>query len=310
MTRPPLIPVVKFVCLLLLAAAAGALLLAILYQTLCGWGGNTVPGRGRDALAVPNRVSLVIHGVNDDGAVLSGRIKEAVDEGPAAGARPKVYLFRWTQPDGERPALGHARNSLRGIEARRIDGQENEATYQVAIAGRLRDFLIGARRLYRDYGVDGHIDVVAHSQGTLITLEALDRGGEADNVVFLGSPLCYTGDRQDDVIGALPHVRGVLYNYFTPSDTAIRLMGGFTGAWFLEPRGWPQGGLPKDKVVQAPLNVPDHTSYYTEDAIRTNYLDKLAAADDLACRLPADEALEFTRKWNELTADAGLIEPQ
>ena len=215
--RPSLIPIVKFLCILLLAAAAGAAVLAILCQTLSGWRGNAVPARDRDALAVPGRVTLVVHGVSDDGAVLSGRIKEAVAAAPAAAARPEVYLFRWTQPDGAPPALGHARNSLKGIEAPFLERRENQPAYQVAVAGRLRDFLVAARALYREYGVDGRIDVVAHSQGTLITLEALDQGGEADNVVFMGSPLSYTCDRQDDVIGALPHVHGVLYNYYSPS---------------------------------------------------------------------------------------------
>jgi hypothetical protein len=58
----------------------------------------------------------------------------------------------------------------------------------------------------------------------------------------LGSPLVYTGDRQDDAIAALAHVRGVLYNYYTPSDTAIRYM---AGGLLYEPRGWPDKDLPK-----------------------------------------------------------------
>ena len=154
--------------------------------------------------------------------------------------------------------------------------------------------------------MDGKIDVVAHSQGTLITLKALELGAEADNVVFLGSPLTYTGDRQDDVAAALPHVRGVLYNSYTPSDTAIRLMG---GCLLVEPRGWPAKDLPENKVVQVRLNVEGHTGYYTEEAIRANYRDKLGAQGGEVCRLPTETAREYTEKWERLTATAGLIVP-
>ncbi len=296
MPRLSLIAAAKFLCLLPTAAAAGA--------PVVGDAPN------QDALVVPGRVTIVIHGVGDDGAGLSHCFKEAVDEQPTAGPRPEIYLFRWTQPDGDKPAVGHARNSLKGIEERYHDGAENKAAYQVAVAERLRNFLVGARRLYREYGVNGRIDVVAHSQGTLITLEALDQGGEADNLVFLGSPLQYAGERQDDVIGALPHVRGVLYNYYTPSDGPIECEGGFTGVWFVEPRGWPEKDLPKDKVVQVKLNVNGHSGYCTEEAIRANYLDKLAMPGDASCRLPADKAREFQEKWRRLTADAGLIDPE
>jgi len=323
--RSSLIALVRVVGFVLLGVVAGFIVFVMLHAALHTWiPGVAAPTReGRQnnptnpplaaaadealTVAIPNHVTLIVHGVSDDGKGWSRRFKDALDAGDPTDGLPDVYLFRWTQPDGRAPDFTQARNRVAGLEDRFPDQPATEAVYQVAVAERMHDFLVGARALYAEYGIDGRIDVVAHSQGTLITLEALDQGGEADNVVFLGSPLLYTGDRQDDVIAALPHIRGVLFNYFTPSDKAMRAMG---GGIIFEPRGWPQTDLPPNKVVQVRVNVAGHTGYYTEDAIRANYLDKLGAQGAPGCRLSPAKAVEFTEKWNKLTAAAGLIDPE
>jgi hypothetical protein len=251
-------------------------------------------------------VTLVLHGVNDDGKDWAARFKKALMQSPYGDSRQEVYLFRWTKPDGSWPDLAHARNRVPGLEKTYPDSPEWEACYQIDVARRLRDFLVGARALYADYGVDGKIDVAAHSQGSLIALKALDLGAEADNLVIMGSPLRYTGERQDDVVAAVPHVRGVIYNYYTRSDLAIRWMG---GAWLVEPQAWPNRDLPGDKVVQTRLDVRGHTGYYTEEAIEANYLDKLGVQCEEVCQLPADRAAEFTAKWRKLVDSARLIDP-
>jgi hypothetical protein len=324
-------------CLLLGLGVVGALrALATEREVMSVWGAGRPPAPGEDArpglwmvgapaaVAAPEdalgrrhareltclpagRVTIVVHGVNDDGATLSGRFKNALVRSPYGDSRQEVYLFRWTQPDGRPPDLRQARNSLLGIAAPRPGDPNADAVYQVEEARRLKDFLAGARSLYREYDVDGRIDVVAHSQGSLITLKALELGSDADDVVFLGSPLLYTGDRQEDVIAALPHVRGVLYNYYTPSDLAVRYMGGLI---FRAPCGWPERDLPKDKVVQTRLDVEGHTGYYTEECIRANYVDKLGLRGGRACLAPVEKAREFEEKWRELTAAARLIDPE
>jgi hypothetical protein len=260
------------------------------------------------AVVVPEaHATVVVHGVNDDGKGWSLRFKQAILGAHGDGAQ-EVYLFRWTQPDGKAPSLYHARSSIEAMDEKYPDHPEMEAGYQVREADRLKEFLVGARALYKEYGVDGRIDVVAHSQGSLLMLKALDLGGEADNVVVLGSPLSYAGERQDDVLDALPHVRGVLYNYFTRSDAAIRFMGG--GLLFREPCGWPAKGLPDGKVVQTCLDAPGHSGYLAADVIRGNFLDKLGVQQGEQHRLPAHEANVFAARWDDLVRKARLIDPE
>ena len=252
-------------------------------------------------------VTIIVHGVSDDGKYWSLRVKDALLAADPEGESQDVYLFRWTGPDGGLPLLAHARNSLRGLEEKDSDHPEWEAAYQIEEAKRLKQFIAGARALFAEYSVDGKINILAHSQGSLITLKALELGADVDNVVFLGSPLDYTGERQDDVAAALPHVRGVLYNYYAPSDLAIRFMGG--GLW-CEPRGWPAKDLPPDKVVQTKLNVAGHTGYYTAEAIRANYVDELGIGPGEHYQLPTARAAEFGDRWSELLRAAGLLHPE
>jgi pimeloyl-ACP methyl ester carboxylesterase len=252
-------------------------------------------------------VTIVVHGVEDDGKNLSHGFKRAFTNGRSKNTRQELLLFRWTRPDGQVPSLAHARNSLKAIERKYPKCPENEAGYQVAVAERLKDFMAGVRALYREYGVDCKIDLVAHSQGTLIVLKALGLGAVVDNMVFLGSPLDYTGARQDDVVEALPHIRGVLYNYYTRSDLPIRCMGGF---FLREPCGWPAKDLPREKVVQTCLNVEGHTGYYTEAAVRTNYLDKVGVVPGEERRTSARRAKKFRERWSELVKASKAIEPE
>jgi hypothetical protein len=307
--------IVEWLLLLGLGLTASAAALATVHEAAAVWGTAARPRPGDDArpsgamepVWLPEgRVTIVVHGVTDDGKTWAPRFKKALTQSPYGDSRQQVYLFRWTGPDRRPPALCHARTSVAGLDARYPDDPQAEAGYQVREARRLRDFLAGARALYREYGVDGRVDVVAHSQGTLLTVKALELGSDADNVVFLGSPLRYTGERQDDVIAALPHVRGVLFNYYTRNDLAMRFMG---GGLLYEPRAWPEAGLPRDKVVQVCVDVPGHTGYYTEEAIRANYVDKLGMRGGGGSLMSAATVREFAGKWQALTAAARLIDP-
>jgi pimeloyl-ACP methyl ester carboxylesterase len=332
-------PRATFITLLIhlsaLAAAASLLSLATVYEVLGGWKAGEkallkcrprydfiateafaaeAAGKAPAAAGDPattrlaaGHVTIIIHGVNDDGKDWSLRLKKALLAVAPEGKRQEVYLFRWTRPDGGLPLLAHARNSLRAIEEKDPDHPEFEAAYQVEEARRLKEFLAGVRALYKKYGVDGRVNIVAHSQGSLIALKALDLGADVDNLVVLGSPLTYTGERQDDVVAALPRVRGVLYNYYTPSDVAIRFMG---GGLLCEPCGWPTKDLPGDKVVQTKLDVPGHTGYCTAEAIRANYVDKLGIGPGADHQLPAEKAAEFAGRWGELVRAARLIDPE
>jgi pimeloyl-ACP methyl ester carboxylesterase len=303
--RPRWSEIARFLLLLLVVAVVvGLLAVSLGAAALLRSVGECPPSR---RVSLPaGRVVILIHGVNDDGAEWAPRIKKALTQGSSEESPPAVYLFRWTQPDGRPPALAHARNSLKAIDEKDPRCPEMEACYQRDVARRLADLLAGVRALHREYGVDGKVDVIAHSQGTLIALAAMEHGADVDNLVCLGSPLRYTDDRQEDVIHTLPHVRGVVYNYYAPDDLPIRYMG---GGLRCEPRGWPTKDLPEGKVIQIRSAAGGHMGYLTAEAA-AGYRDKAGLQPGEHYALPAPEADQFMEKWGRLIGEARLIDPE
>jgi hypothetical protein len=158
MMRPRATTIALLIHLSALAVAASLLSLTVLHGALADWRAGEVPlapHGSRHDLRTPEappvwlpagHVTVIVHGVNDDGKGWSLRVKDAQRAAAPEGKRQEVYLFRWTRPDGGRPPLAHARNSLRGIEEKYPDHPEWEAAYQVEEARRLKAFLAGARR--------------------------------------------------------------------------------------------------------------------------------------------------------------------
>jgi hypothetical protein len=107
------------------------------------------------------------------------------------------------------------------------------------------------------------------------------------------------------VIRALPHVRGVLYNYYAPDDLAVRCLGGGPTR---EPRAWPQKDLSEGKIVQIRSAAGGHTGYLTAEAA-ADYRGKAGLQTGEGNELPASEADEFMEKWDRLVAEARLIDP-
>src|SRR2546423_1576339 len=99
-------------------------------ETLAAPRGVKVPLEERRIPLPAAHVTILIHGVNDDGKGWSLRFKDALTAGRPPDRRPEVHLFRWTRPDGGVPDLAHARNSVEAIERKVPNYPENEAGYQ------------------------------------------------------------------------------------------------------------------------------------------------------------------------------------
>lgn len=70
------------------------------------------------------------------------------------------------------------------------------------------------------------IFIVAHSQGTMITLTALEKGMEVDGLVLLNSPLNINQDGRGDLQKALQNVATKATFFWSPEDHVARLING------------------------------------------------------------------------------------
>ena len=79
---------------------------------------------------------------------------------------------------------------------------------------------------------DEPINIVAHSQGTLITLAALQEGMFVDGVIFMGSPIdreeAQAGTRNVRILNGVQNAKW-LVNLWSSSDNTARLKGGIGG---------------------------------------------------------------------------------
>jgi pimeloyl-ACP methyl ester carboxylesterase len=155
-------------------------------------------------------VTILIHGIEDDGKGWAPGIARALLAAWPKDKQQAVYLFTWTQ-DGKKPGQFEYRSRVADLPE-----------YQVAEAERLKTFLVGARALFKKYKIKESINIIAHSQGTLITLKALELGAEVDNVVFLASPLDYKGKSgYADIERVMPRISGKLHIFWAANDPAV-----------------------------------------------------------------------------------------
>ena len=132
------------------------------------------------------------------------------------------------------------------------------------------------RKLFDKYGCKGEpISVIAHSQGTIITLGALANGAKLNNFVALGSPL----DAEHgviDVSNAGPNVDQI-YNYWSSHDGWASLKGGgqawepsySTGGWIRDKKTWT---LPNNVTqIDVSSDVGSHTAFQNEPLARQHY---------------------------------------
>jgi len=71
------------------------------------------------------------------------------------------------------------------------------------------------------------VNIIAHSNGTLLTCGALLLGTQIDNAIFMGSPLdCDNRRSQAQLRAASQKIKGELYNFWSPKDEWAWIKGG------------------------------------------------------------------------------------
>jgi hypothetical protein len=77
------------------------------------------------------------------------------------------------------------------------------------------------------HGLGAPVNVIAHSNGTLLTVAALLLGARLDNLLMMGSPLDCDNDRsQTELATALRSVSGQVINFWSPQDEWAMVKGG------------------------------------------------------------------------------------
>ncbi|MCG3136945.1 MAG: hypothetical protein HJJLKODD_00783 [Phycisphaerae bacterium] len=210
-----------------------------------------VRGNPRNLADPTGRVVILIHGVNDPGAAWmngaeSSLIKYWKDKGECEQA---VIKFKWGVPRQDQSYSSNVfwwsrENSGQGglpwyatddVNTTRSGGwTEYERQYMTEAVNRLKWVIDVLNQLRQDLKSQEPITVIAHSQGTILTLRALQEGAEIDNLIMMGSPLdiwqsgwwgtSYTPD--NDLIKAKEHIRGKVFNYWSNGDEWAGFKGG------------------------------------------------------------------------------------
>jgi RHS repeat-associated protein len=239
-------------------------------------------------------LTILVHGVDDNGDAWAPDMQKGLT-GPL---KQPVLLFTWTTPDHERPGLLDFSTSVAGMPR-----------YEAAEAERLKNFIVAATELFKRYNIHENINIVAHSQGTLIALKALQLGAHVNNAVFLASPLSWQNGAKD--IEAVRDQFDHLTLYWNRHDQAVATANwNPVGALSKEGGNQEIAGLEKDKKVsQQEITVvptgPAPTTHmgFVQDqqAIGKYYADKVGTP----AIAPYDTGT-FNAEWEALLRNAGI----
>lgn len=234
-------------------------------------GKSTGPRSLRAALAsfTPVRsVFIVMHGVSNDvvnrfEGFLAGMRKRF----PKEMAHVLVVPLFWGCD-----LLGQATDNV-GSRWAQLSGPSERAWAGVA---KLKDTVGRIRHAFAVQGRQIPITVVAHSNGTVITVAALQEALELDNVVMLGSPLDVDNVRDATNVTRLAlaasRVRGKLIHCWSPGDWVAGSLKGGTGSYGfptkhgnLDIRDYPLDG--RWNIIDAKVRNVGHSEWHHSDWI-------------------------------------------
>jgi hypothetical protein len=174
-------------------------------------------------------ITILVHGVNTDASwfgLVADEMKKYQDAIEAEGdveykQRYVVVPFSWgdyeNQKQGGLP--NYAVDEVHQMFENSAFGYDR--IYQGHSAVRLKELLDLAKPL----GVQ--LNVIAHSNGTLVTCGALLLGSSIDNFVMMGSPLdCDNETSQGELSRAIKHVSKTATNFWSPGDEWAYVKGG------------------------------------------------------------------------------------
>lgn len=163
----------------------------------------------------PTSIVILIHGVYSNSDVFS-RFQTKVADRKLPGAW--IVPFDW----GPEPVFNASSNV--GNRASVGNGMSKQAFVAAAklkeVVGRIRENL----------GDEVPINIVAHSQGTIVTLAALQEGMSIDNWILLGSTLSQenisSGAFNTRLADGAKNVRGKVINFWSQADRTVSWVGG------------------------------------------------------------------------------------
>lgn len=173
----------------------------------------------RSNLCFAENIVVFVHGVGSSGVAANGEYSY-----PHSNAWVKANIknvstidFDWSEGAPDHPL--HA--SIRvGHRADQIHGMSDRAW---AGAAKLKELVARIRSL--PGGAKTSITIIAHSQGTVLTLCALQEGMQVENVVFMGSPLFQhiiaDGADETSLARASENVTNWFVNLCSPNDTVV-----------------------------------------------------------------------------------------
>lgn len=174
-----------------------------------------------DSLLWPSAI-ILIHGVYSEGEwytpLLQWADSLAIDP---PYAKPLVIPFSWGEYTSRRQG-GHlmkAADEVHQMFRNQLIGYDR--LYQGHSAARLKELIDACNAL----GLK--VNVMAHSNGSMLLVGALLLGAMIDNGLLMGSPLdCDNEVSQYELNQASKQVRGILYNLWNHSDAWATLKGG------------------------------------------------------------------------------------
>jgi RHS repeat-associated protein len=234
-----------------------------LYETLRSNPINSVDPTGR--------VTIFIHGVESNSEVYSTFITEAYKVWPKTSVwdkKQELIPFNWEYATGTKWWFINSRNSFfnasDSIGSRQNAGSTimsfGMSKQQWSAVQKLRFLVQDLRELFDKEPCLKYekINIIAHSQGTLITLAALQSGVKVDGVMFMGSPLDKEIVEEKELntdLSVANKNTTFLMNLYSPGDWTVGYKGG------IGRNGIPSNIL-SDQIVQTEMEGVGHGDWW------------------------------------------------
>ena len=177
---------------------------------------------------------VLIHGVNTDAAWF-----KTAEQGLKAywkkNNQPEqaIIHFKWGDPGTmfglSRKQGGHPHYATQSVKEMSSSGAlSKERGYMLTSVTRLKNLLNLLNTVAKREGSKEPITIIAHSQGTIISLGALQQGAKIDNLIMMGSPLDVLpfNKKKNDLLKAKSSIRGSVFNYWSSKDEWAWIKGG------------------------------------------------------------------------------------
>ena len=183
-------------------------------------GGSNLYGTNNNLINYLDRNGLVIiliHGVNTNAAWFS-----LAEKGfKQAGIKQAVIRFTWfdnnawgglKRKQGGQP--NYATDSVAGMNSSSMD-----RSYMLSAVNRLNRLLNNFNSSKKRLHSCESITIIAHSQGSIITIAALQKGAKIDNLIIMGSPLdIWPYDKNNNDLIKIQNNVAKMFNYWSNED--------------------------------------------------------------------------------------------